>query len=325
MDASFNIRPATPADSGTLLPLQKSAYLSEAERYLDWSLPVLFETTAAFLSALQTHTILVCVQGDELVGAIRANMDEGVCRIGRLFTAPDFQGRGIGSALLRAIEEGFGTANRFVLFTGSASHGNIKLYRKHGYEITGRDQMTEKIEMVILEKTNPKAGMDRPYEKHKPVSRLDIAIDAAARSDAEQILSLQKIAFRREAELNGDLNIAPMAEGLDELQRAYETHTLLVGRLGGVIIGSVRARVDAGTCHIGRLFVSPDYQGQGIGRRLFQAAEQQFPDAGSFRLITGKLSTGNIRLYESLGYRIAGEMMENDTTPLVIMEKQAGG
>jgi GNAT superfamily N-acetyltransferase len=151
---------------------------------------------------------------------------------------------------------------------------------------------------------------------------MDVEITVADKSDAQQILELQKIAFHKEAALNGDMQIAPMVEALDDTESAFTTHVFLIARKGSDIIGSVRARAEDDTCHIGRLFVAPEHQGRGIGRQLFIAAEQKFPSAGSYRLITGKLSSGNIRLYESLGYQVTGEMMENGRTPLVVMEKK---
>jgi ribosomal protein S18 acetylase RimI-like enzyme len=153
---------------------------------------------------------------------------------------------------------------------------------------------------------------------------MDIEIGTAAIDDAEQILALQKIAFQREAELNGDFQIRPLAETLDELLAAFASHNFLIARNGKEIVGSVRLKSDGRICHIGRLFVAPGFQGKGIGKRLMQAAEDEFPDAETFRLITGRQSADNIRLYEKLGYRITGETMENGTTPLVIMEKMQG-
>lgn len=324
MNNTLKIRRAAPTDSSELLRLQKNAYLSEAERYQDWTLPVLHETEEAFLSAFETHTILAALLNEQLVGSVRAKLDGGVCRIGRLFTAPGFQGQGIGSALLRAAEDAFKTAEKYALFTGSASHGNIKLYRSHGYEVTGRGQMTANIEKVIMEKPAQGAAIAGKSNPNQRRDKMDITIETADRSTAESILRLQKIAFHQEAALNGDMLIAPMVETLDQMQKAFSSEQFLIAVNGLDLIGSVRVRCDNHYCHIGRLFVAPEHQGRGIGRRLMQAAEQVNTDALPYRLITGRLSAGNIRLYESLGYEITGEMMENETTPLVVMEKQHG-
>jgi ribosomal protein S18 acetylase RimI-like enzyme len=77
---------------------------------------------------------------------------ESVCEIGRLMVHPDFQGRGIGSALLRAIEVGFPDATKYELFTGSKSDATIRLYERHGYTVTHSERQSQAVMLVFLEK-----------------------------------------------------------------------------------------------------------------------------------------------------------------------------
>jgi hypothetical protein len=44
-------------------------------------------------------------------------------------------------------------AMRFELFTGSRSEGNIRLYRRHGYEITRRERLSEQVTLVLMSKS----------------------------------------------------------------------------------------------------------------------------------------------------------------------------
>jgi len=55
--------------------------------------------------------------------------------------------------------------------------------------------------------------------------------------------------------------------------------------------------------------VLPAHQGRGFGRRLLKLAEELTSSAGlaGVRLYTNKLFVRNIRLYESLGYRVERE------------------
>jgi ribosomal protein S18 acetylase RimI-like enzyme len=55
--------------------------------------------------------------------------------VGRIIVAPDLQGCGLGSALLRAVQvEAHAAGMRHLeLFTGKASSQNLALYRRHGY------------------------------------------------------------------------------------------------------------------------------------------------------------------------------------------------
>ncbi|NJL72790.1 MAG: GNAT family N-acetyltransferase, partial [Candidatus Competibacteraceae bacterium] len=86
-------------------------------------------------------------------------------------------------------------------------------------------------------------------------------------------------------------------------------------------IGSVRARAEAGTCHIGRLIVHPDRQNQGIGRQLMAAIEARFPEAQRFELFTGDRSGKNLGLYAKLGYREFKREPLGDRVTLVYLEK----
>jgi tRNA (guanine37-N1)-methyltransferase len=58
--------------------------------------------------------------------------------VGRVMTAPDLQGRGLGRFLLGAIEAAAPQdVTGYVLFTGSGSERNLRMYRKAGYRLRG--------------------------------------------------------------------------------------------------------------------------------------------------------------------------------------------
>jgi ribosomal protein S18 acetylase RimI-like enzyme len=129
----LTIDAAEPADAGELLTLQRAAYLSEAALYNAFSLPPLHETVAEIRAAIAQVTVLKAVAGTRIVAAVRGRPDGDTCHVGRLAVAPDLQGNGIGTAMLRAIEERFPDAVRFELFTGARSEANLRLYRRMGY------------------------------------------------------------------------------------------------------------------------------------------------------------------------------------------------
>jgi ribosomal protein S18 acetylase RimI-like enzyme len=130
-----------------------------------------------------------------------------------------------------------------------------------------------------------------------------IAITNAGTDDLEQILALQKLAYESEARLYNDWNIAPLTQSLSELQDEFAATTMLKAVMRGKLLGSVRAREEGDTCHIGRLIVHPEWQGQGIGSTLLRHVEQRFPHVECFTLFTGYQSKRNIHFYERLGYR----------------------
>jgi GNAT superfamily N-acetyltransferase len=129
----LTIDAAEPADAGELLTVQRAAYLAEAALYNDFSLPPLHESVEEIRAAIARVTVLKAVAGTRIVGAVRGRAEGGTCHVGRLAVAPDLQGNGIGTALLRAIEQRFPGVPRFELFTGGRSEDNLRLYRRLGY------------------------------------------------------------------------------------------------------------------------------------------------------------------------------------------------
>jgi ribosomal protein S18 acetylase RimI-like enzyme len=154
--------PATPPvvikragvdDAPAILELQKLAYQSEARLYDDWSLPPLTQTLESLRAELMSSTALTAEEGARLVGSVRARIDDGICRIGRLIVHPESQGRGLGTLLMGHIEREFGHSRKFELFTGSRSAGNIRLYERLGYERTREEVVSPAITLVFMEKS----------------------------------------------------------------------------------------------------------------------------------------------------------------------------
>jgi ribosomal protein S18 acetylase RimI-like enzyme len=133
------ITEAEPDDAGELLTLQRAAYLSEGVLYQTLDLPPLTETLAELRAAIGSVLMLKALAGTRIVGAVRGRLDGQTWHVGRLAVAPDRQGQGIGTALLRAIEQRApASVRRFELFTGRRSNANLRLYRRLGYvEIAG--------------------------------------------------------------------------------------------------------------------------------------------------------------------------------------------
>ena len=147
-------------------------------------------------------------------------------------------------------------------------------------------------------------------------------IEQAKVEDAEEILALQKLAYKSEAEIYDDYSIPPLIQSIEEIEAEFEDHTFLKALCDDErIIGSVRAQVKLGTCYIGRLIVAPDFQNQGIGTSLMHKIEGCFEDAGRFELFTGHLSGRNIYLYQKLGYKEFKREKVHENLELVYMEK----
>lgn len=154
---------------------------------------------------------------------------------------------------------------------------------------------------------------------------MEAVIEPATPGDAAEILALQKLAYQSEAELNQDFTIAPLTQTPAEIESEFNRKLFLRAKLDGRIIGSVRAELRAGTCHIGRLIVHPEWQNRGIGSRLLRAIEGRFPRADRFELFTSSRSERNLFLYQKSGYRIFQREPLNERVTLVYLEKAAEG
>ena len=148
------IEPLTGADAGELLTLQRAAYASEAQLYNDPFIPALTQSLDELLAELTEHNGIGIRVTGRLIAALRWRVDNGTAHIGRITVAPDMQGRGLGTLLLRTAEQRSG-AEVFELFTGHLSVANLRLYEREGYRQTMRMPLREGVELIYLQKHLP--------------------------------------------------------------------------------------------------------------------------------------------------------------------------
>jgi phosphoribosylanthranilate isomerase len=152
---------------------------------------------------------------------------------------------------------------------------------------------------------------------------IQVTIEPAQAGDAAEILALQKLAYRSEAELNRDFSISPLTQTLAQIESEFDRKLFLRAKKEGRIVGSVRAELRDGSCHIGRLIVHPEWQNQGTGSRLLREIEARFPQANRFELFTSERSGRNLHLYQKSGYRIFKREPMNERVTLIFLEKAA--
>lgn len=145
-------------------------------------------------------------------------------------------------------------------------------------------------------------------------------IQSATRADAPEILTLQLACWVSEAIANDDLGIPTLHEGLEDVQASVEAWATYVVRVAGRLVGSVRGRLDGSEWDIGRLMVAPDLRGRGLGRVLLEHIEATAPpDATTYRLVTGRSSLDNLRMYRKAGFRVR-EVLEGRSGPAVLVK-----
>jgi tRNA (guanine37-N1)-methyltransferase len=140
LDEDTEWRPATRADAGELLTLQRACWVDDAIT-LGWlGVPALHESLDDVVADLDRWDTCVLRSAGRLVGAVRGRTsDDGRSWvIGRLMVAPDLRGRGLGRWLLtRAEQRAPDQVETYVVVVGDSSTRNLRLYRRAGYRAAG--------------------------------------------------------------------------------------------------------------------------------------------------------------------------------------------
>jgi ADP-ribose pyrophosphatase YjhB (NUDIX family)/GNAT superfamily N-acetyltransferase len=153
---SVQIRQAAADDLGELITLQRAAFLAEAHIYGHPRMPPMLETVEEVRQVLGDPLVHVFVAEIDrprprIVGSVRARNDGVVTEVGRLATAPDLVGRGIGSRLLQQVHDlPEPTTEAFELYTGALSTANHRLYAAHGYLPDHTFVDAESIEVIVM-------------------------------------------------------------------------------------------------------------------------------------------------------------------------------
>ena len=94
-----------------------------------------------FLTAsIERGDVYLAVDGEEIVGAATTERRDCGIYIDRLGVTPPRQGTGLGSFMLKRLEEIARSSglNELSLETAEMAEGNVRLYRRHGFEIVRR-------------------------------------------------------------------------------------------------------------------------------------------------------------------------------------------
>jgi len=127
----LRIRPSTEADFQGILRIQRDAFAEYVEIYTvtAWTT----ETLEDLKRAARDKKILVAEWDSTVVGSVRFWVVGGVCVIRLLSVSPDYQGRGIGKALMREVERQVVNAHKLYVCTMLRTTRNVTLFLNLGY------------------------------------------------------------------------------------------------------------------------------------------------------------------------------------------------
>ena len=148
----YTIAPADPADAEVIHEIKMRAFAEEGRLSENMEIPPLMEAVSAIELDIRTHTVLTARDTDGIIGSARGIAIGPVCTIRAVCVEPSHHGRGIGDALLRAIEEAHPGVERFELTTNTLVPGNVAFYERRGYQVTELTKFTGKIVLAQMRK-----------------------------------------------------------------------------------------------------------------------------------------------------------------------------
>lgn len=145
-----------------------------------------------------------------------------------------------------------------------------------------------------------------------------IRIAIATTDDAAEIATCLRAAFEAYRDQYTPGAYTDTVLTADGVRRRLETMTVLVAKVGDLIVGTVGGSVDRGEGHLRGMAVLPDWHGAGVAQLLLNHIERQLAAAGC-RVVSLDTTTPLVRaiaFYERHGYRASGVVTDFFGMPL---------
>lgn len=138
-------------DLEEILQVQYLAFTREAETFNDFNIEPMTQTIAALKEEYEKYTFLKVVDvTGKIVGSIRGYIENDTSYIGKTLVHPEYQGQGIGTKMIRKLEE-INRALRYEINASIRCPENVRLYERLGY-VKFKEIRTENNGFVYLEK-----------------------------------------------------------------------------------------------------------------------------------------------------------------------------
>ncbi|MGG4103237.1 GNAT family N-acetyltransferase [Paenibacillus lautus] len=132
-----------------------------------------------------------------------------------------------------------------------------------------------------------------------------LILERAIKSDASKLAEIQKASFDDESKhFNNNEICGPLGydsvSWQEEMMHSCEYFKVLYN---GEIIGGAMIFIETNQVHnLGRIFIDPNYQNQGIGKKVMKKIEGSFPDSVKWWLDTPRWSVKNHHFYTKCGF-----------------------
>ncbi len=154
----------------------------------------------------------------------------------------------------------------------------------------------------------------------------EVALRSARADEAPALADISRRAFDGDQDLGAPGPGGPpgyaSAEWQTEMMTAGRYHAVIVD--GAVAGGAIVFRMGPGHYELGRLFLDPEWQGQGIGKQVMGLLFAAYPGAERWTLDTPTWNPRTRHFYESLGFVAVGGRREPGGPDLVLYERRGG-
>ena len=145
--STISFRPAVDADAEIIAALVNSAYRGDSSRQ-GWTTEAdllqgsrIFAPEVRELIANPNSVILLCLQGEDIIGCVNLEKTEGAAYLGMFVVRPVLQGNGIGKHFMQTAEkhaQDLWGINKIWMTVISVRKELIAYYERRGYVRTGR-------------------------------------------------------------------------------------------------------------------------------------------------------------------------------------------
>ena len=323
-ESAFTIRPATPEDEPALTELQRTSAIHHAS--IDpkrWRVPSPEDSAASrhYWHGRQPrgHGLVAEVDG-VLVGMIelwlRRPADTRGARIPTLdadlgiVVAPDWRGRGIGTALLLAAEVWARSrgAERMILDLSSANTGALRLYERLGYEVHAHE-MDKAIEPEPAAVDPPEVIRNRDGEIVPTLQGEQVVLRPIRPDDREALIEvLSDPSVVAVWDTRGPEN------STNELLAGDARWTVWAIEVDGEFAGSIQAAENDDDDYKSAgidIFMHSRFQGRGLGTDAVRTLARHLIEVRGHHRLTIDPAADNaraIRTYEKVGFKPVGVM-----------------
>ncbi|GAE31629.1 GNAT family N-acetyltransferase [Alkalihalobacillus hemicellulosilyticus] len=136
---------------------------------------------------------------------------------------------------------------------------------------------------------------------------------------AEDVLNVQILSYRVEAEIIGSYEIPPLKDTVYTLQHCDETFFGYYENKE--LCGAISLKVVDDEIDIHRLIVHPNHFRKGIAQLLLNFIESKY-EVKKIKVATGSKNSPAVRFYKKNGFQDIKEIMVNEQISLTFFEKK---